>query len=184
MVVDNEALLGTIWKMEEQQVDQEQLVTLQYIDNAVRKTIAEIDISKFESRTVAAEYMLRMLQEEGFNEATDSRKLHVVELNIPFENCECIPNHATVMYSAVIAPNCAVGFDKDGIYYAAYSSEKSHLEYPHIHAKYSGEEISIYLNDFHIDGKMRSKKKEKEAIEYVRRNVESFLEMWEAAHGK
>ena len=163
---------------------QKQLVTLRYMDNVNRKTIAEIDISRFESRTAAAEYMLKLLQADGFTHAIDKRKLYMAGSNTTFEDCACISERATVYYSAIIALNNAAEYDREnGIVYFFHSSEKSHLEMPHIHAKYSGEEISIYFNDFHVDGKLKNVKKEKEAISYVKRHIGDLSYMWKEIHG-
>lgn len=165
-------------------MSQKQLVTLRYMDNVNRKTIAEIDISRFESRTAAAEYMLKLLQANGFTRATDKRKLFMAGSNTTFEDCACSSEGATVYYSAIIALNNAAEYDREnGIVYFFHFSERSHLEMPHIHAKYSGEEISIYFNDFHVDGKLKNMKREKEAISYVKRHVGDLPDKWREIHG-
>ena len=162
----------------------EQLITLRYVDNAIRKVIAEVDISQFESRAAATEHLLKLLQADGFTCATDKNRLYVLGSDTTFEKCNQVPNHAVVFYSAVVAPNNAAEYHREnGIVYFFHSSEGPHLEWPHIHAKYSGEEISIYFNDFHTDGKLKNAKKEKEAIDYVKRNIKALTDKWNEIHG-
>lgn len=166
----------------------EQLIRLQYLDNITRKTIAEVDISQFESRTIAAEYLLKLLQDNGFACATDRSKLYLLGSDLgfdtAFEKCDSIPDHAVVYYSAVVLPNSAAEFGREnGIVYVFRSSERPHLEMPHIHAMYSGEEICIYFKDLRTNGKFKNTKKEKEAIEYVKNNICDLLDEWNRIHG-
>lgn len=61
----------------------------------------------------------------------------------------------------------------NGITYLVHSNEDAHT--PHIHAKYQGDEISISLLDYSVKGQMKNPKKEKEALNYVKKHRESMV---------
>ena len=63
--------------------------------------------------------------------------------------------------------------EQNGIRYYFHSDESGHS--PHIHAKYQGDEISIFITTLKIRGSFKNKKKEKEAKEYVCNNKEKLL---------
>ena len=67
-----------------------------------------------------------------------------------------------------------LGIEKTkGINYFLHTKETNHL--PHIHARYQGDEILIYINTLEIKGKFKNKNKDKEALEYVKNNREKLL---------
>ena len=63
-----------------------------------------------------------------------------------------------------------------GIKYLVHSNESAHT--PHIHAQYSGDEISISLLDYSVEGMFKNKKKAKDAVEYVREHREDMIDFY------
>lgn len=85
----------------------------------------------------------------------------------------------TVILVDVIPPKNAVNYDTyEGIYYFFHTGEQRHEHNPHIHAIYESQEISIYLNDYHIAGKFSNSAKQNQAIKYVKKNRQSILKEW------
>lgn len=67
----------------------------------------------------------------------------------------------------------------EGIKFIFHSNEKDIHHVPHIHCRYSGEEFRINLNTLElIDNPFKSKKKTKLAIEYVSKNKDELLRVW------
>ncbi len=56
--------------------------------------------------------------------------------------------------------------------------KKGHLYYPHIHASYGGETISVYFSDLHIIGKMKSPSRRRMIVKYVKENLEALYAEW------
>ena len=65
-----------------------------------------------------------------------------------------------------------------GIKYRVNPNEAAHP--PHIHAQYGGKTISISLLDFSFKGSFNNKKKEKEAVEFVKRHREDMINFFNA----
>lgn len=66
---------------------------------------------------------------------------------------------------------------KNGIRYFFHTKELRHL--PHVHAEYQGDEISIDILSPKIrKGGFKNKRKEKEAVEYVRNHAEELLQQY------
>ena len=84
-----------------------------------------------------------------------------------------------ICYADIVIPKSAVEIErKNGIIYYFQTTEKCHEFNPHIHAKYQGEKVSVYLKTLKIDGKMKNKKKLKEIVGYVMKHREELLEKW------
>lgn len=65
---------------------------------------------------------------------------------------------------------------KNGLVYFVHSNEASIT--PHIHVKYSGEEISIDLKTFEVTNSFKSPTKQKRAIKYVKENQQELIEKY------
>lgn len=65
-----------------------------------------------------------------------------------------------------------------GIKFRVNPNESAHP--PHIHAQYGGKDISISLLDFSYKGSFNNKKKEKEAVEYVKSHREDMINFYNA----
>lgn len=90
----------------------------------------------------------------------------------------------SIVYSEVVAPQGSAYYDEiDGIMFFFHPGEKSHQSYPHVHASYSGETISISLTNFHLTGHFKNRKKTKIAIEYVKENQDALLLAWSKTTG-
>lgn len=68
---------------------------------------------------------------------------------------------------------------ENGIKYFFHTNEKNHLYFPHIHAKYGEDEISISLVDCKITGKFKNQKKQMEAIKYVAEHLDDMNKVWD-----
>ncbi len=66
--------------------------------------------------------------------------------------------------------------ETNGISYFIHIKETNHT--PHIHATYSGEEVSIYLNTGKIIGSFKSKTKMKQAKKHVDKNKDFFMDAY------
>ena len=146
------------------------MTTLVYLSNTCKERVAEVDLSKVASsdliRTILKEY-----QKNSYLNATNAKKLSVKigEHLTLLDKLDNLTNADEIVYSDVIAPQNAAEFErKNGIVYFFHSSEKPHLNYPHVHARYGEDTISISLRDFTVIGSFSSKKKQKEAVEYVK----------------
>ncbi len=68
---------------------------------------------------------------------------------------------------------------KEGIKFFFHTNEKSIHHMPHIHCKYSGEEIRIDLtNILIIDKPFKNKKKSKVALDFCRKYKHELIEYW------
>lgn len=146
------------------------MTTLVYLSSTCKERVAEVDLSKVASsdliRTILKEY-----QKNSYLNATNAKKLYVKigEHLTLLDKLDNLTNADEIVYSDVIAPQNAAEFErKNGIVYFFHSSEKPHLNYPHVHARYGEDTISISLRDFTVIGSFSSKKKQKEAVEYVK----------------
>ena len=63
---------------------------------------------------------------------------------------------------------------ENGIHYLYHTKELRHV--PHIHARYQGEEISIEIISLKVRGKLKNKKKQAEAVDYVDANKTKLLQ--------
>lgn len=85
----------------------------------------------------------------------------------------------SILYNNIIPPYGACEYDrKNGIVFYFHTAEAPHRNFPHIHAWYSGENISIYLSDCRTVGHFSNSKKEKMALEYVLEKKDELLQKW------
>ena len=85
----------------------------------------------------------------------------------------------TVSYHNVVAPYGAKEFGrKDGLVFFFHTAEGSHLQYPHVHVRCSGEEVSIYLLTQKIVGNFSNKRMLKKAVDYVAENLDKLMLQW------
>lgn len=164
------------------------MITLKYMNNVKRQTVGEINIPQDLSQEEIVTYLLALYQNAGYEGAIESQKLYVVSADkglIPLSSVDNIEKDATVIYSAVIAINNAVEFDRvNGTVYYIGSDEKKHFYEPHMHARIGdpndkgGEKIRINLKTFAVKGKFKSRKKQREAIQYAKDNIDRIREVW------
>ena len=69
-------------------------------------------------------------------------------------------------------------WEEDGIHFIIHTNEYIHRGKPHVHAKYSGDEVKIDLQSFAVTGVMKNKGNERLAIETVKRNRGFFYQKW------
>ena len=157
-------------------------VTLMYVDSLEKKNITELEASQLNDAETLENLLLETFQKAGIDRATDPTHLRVRTDSRYFLLSEYrdFEGNETVVYSDIPAQNNHYSYDrKDGVDYFFHTSEKEHAPYPHIHARYSGEEISIYFSDFSVKGKFKSRQKQKQAIAYVEENLEKLNKEWE-----
>lgn len=158
------------------------MIELKYVDNLKRLLICKLNVEEITNNQRNLEdYILHVYQNHGCADASNPEKLYIwreKEGLIPLCDVSAIGSDETIVYSAIIAIENAKVFDReDGITYFFHSSESEHVKYPHVHARYGNEKISIYFSDYRIVGTMRSAKKKK-AIAYVKLHIEDLKEAW------
>ena len=84
-------------------------------------------------------------------------------------------NFNLLLYALVDKGGC-IDYDK-GIRYYMNSKESGEHHLPHVHVEYGGKQVSISLNGKILAGGI-SKKKQKEAVDRIVSNKESFLFKW------
>ena len=157
------------------------IIKLIYMNNVQRKLIKEIKIEELQNDIDIKTSILKIFKDAGYQNAVDREKLLVINhdreklkplVNISGENI-------IICYADIVIPKSAVEIErKNGIIYYFQTTEKCHEFNPHIHAKYQGEKVSVYLKTLKIDGKMKNKKKLKEIVGYVMKHREELLEKW------
>ena len=132
--------------------------------------------------------ILKKYNESGINTEGENAKLYLIidDKWYDFEESLLLSSdEITVLLSDVVPQRGAVNYDTyGGISYYFHTDEQRHEYNPHIHARYESQEISIYLNDYHIAGKFSNSAKQNQAIKYVRRNHRSILKEWSKLMGK
>lgn len=111
---------------------------------------------------------------------TNKEKLFIIKDDklIPYDE-NLISDGVTIVYSNVVAPDNAYEYARDnGIVYFFHTNEANHRFQPHIHARYSGEEIKVHFKNFRVEGKFKNKQKQKEAISYIKENINELIEEW------
>lgn len=88
-------------------------------------------------------------------------------------------NELEIKLIHIVTPQNAKEFTRlNGLVYFFHTNENQHEHSPHIHVKYAEDEISIYLKDFCVIGKLKNNKKEKEAIRFVKHNIDKINNEW------
>lgn len=86
----------------------------------------------------------------------------------------------SIIYSEVIATSNAARYDEiDGIVILFHMEEHTHLNFPHVHALYAGEEIVVSLIDFQVIGRFKTRKKIRTAVKYIQDNIDNLRKEWE-----
>lgn len=164
------------------------MIKLKYQDSAIRKVVKEIDANKVKSSLNIRLEILKLYIDEGYLDATDIEKLYISSEKKELKklNEKDICENMIICYDNTVCPKSAVKIEENnGMSYHIKTAEKGHEHNPHVHIKYQGEEISVYLNSFNIKGSMKKHKvKQKKAVKYVKENNEKFLKEWYKYHEK
>ena len=149
------------------------MIRLVYLSSVHRKLVREIKREELEEKQDVQALILDIFKNSGYKNATKKEKLLIFDKD----------GTKTICYSDVILPQSAVDIAReDGIRYYFQTSERCHKFNPHIHAEYQGEDVSIYLKDLRIEGKIKSRTKLKEIKRYVIRHREELLNKWYQYH--
>ena len=163
------------------------MITLRYVNNVSRLVIDEVSLPAIATHEDAAQYILGIYQKAGHIEANDPEKLYVrTSANDfrPLLQSKITESDCIIDYVDIVSLNNAVEFArKDGIVFFFHTSEQGHQNNPHVHAAYSGDEISIYFSDLHTCGRMKSSAKKRVAIAYVEENRLKMLDEWKRIMG-
>lgn len=146
------------------------MIELYYLSECRKELVDTIELSKFDP-VYLPEILLKVYQNRGYLKATDAEKLYarIDEDFISLKKTHDLADASRIIYIDLLGHHNAAEFAReDGISYFFHPSEKPHLNYPHVHAGYGGEEISISLSDFKVIGRFKSRSKQKEAVEYVK----------------
>lgn len=145
-----------------------------------RKLILSYDIS-FSSFSELLSSIRTKIESIGIQNIQDN-KIHSIDgtpLNSNNYKNFIVDNSIDIIYDNIIAPYGAYEYDRvGGLVFFFHTAENCHKKFPHIHVRYSGEEISIYLLTNRIVGKFSNKKMLKFAAEYVAKNVNQLLVEW------
>lgn len=159
------------------------MITLRYVNSTTRVTVHELQLSDILEKEDSIAYVLHCFQDAGYHTATDPAQLFIKPHAGELKKLICtdvILDNSTISYSEVIPPYGAYRVDRvNGIRYFFNTSEKEHENYPHIHAAYQKEEISIYFRDFHVINRMKSPSKQKEAVAYVKEHIDKLQAKWD-----
>jgi len=159
------------------------MIKLIYVSISCKKLFCTIEKEKINRKSGFLKNVLKIYQCNGCYKAVDVEKLYfrnhkqsIMKLR-DFGN---ITEDTEILYiEHIIIPYSAVEFNREnGIIYYFNTSEKNHSKYPHIHAKYQGDEISVYFETLKVEGHLKSPKKEKQVISYVKNNLEVLYEEW------
>ena len=158
------------------------MIKLIYMNNIQRKLVKEIRIEELKNHIDVQTSILKIFKDVGYQNAVDREKLLVFNQNRG-EKLKSLVNisgeNITICYAGIVIPKSVAEIErKNGIIYYFQTTEKCHEFNPHIHAKYQGEEVSVYLKTLKIDGRMKNRKKLKEIVEYVMKHREELLEKW------
>lgn len=157
-------------------------VILMYVDSLHKQKVAELELSQLNDADNLKIKLIEVFQQAGVVDAGDPAHLRVCINNklVPLTDALLLKGNETIIYSDIVAPQGAYVYDReDGIDFFFHTSENDHLANPHIHARYAGEEISIYFSNFKVIGEFKSKKKQKQAVAYVQTNLDKLQKQWE-----
>ena len=152
------------------------------------KVTRQSNVSKEVLTTFAFDQEVGSLYAEIFSRFSDFElnpgleKMWVVEKGVaskltPDYSVHC--DEIEVIITSIVAPSNAYEFCRfEGISFIFHTDEMRHINEPHVHARYSGDEMRISLGDLSYKGHFKSKKKMNDALEHVRSNVGAFLDEW------
>ena len=147
---------------------------------STRRSVAPYELS-FASFSELLKSLKEKLEDMGFYNV-EANRIHVIA-GTPISSDNYIDfivdNTLSVLYDNVVAPYGAYEYDRvDGLIFFFHTAENCHKKYPHIHVRYSGEEISIYLLKNKIIGSLSNKKMLKRAVEYVNEHFDELIFEW------
>lgn len=154
---------------------------LMYLNNFERILVTELDKEELKETIDITEQILKIYQSKCSYEIDDTNELYVRQNEnfIPLVSYNQLEDDTVIFYINIVKPvNSVIYAEENGIVYFFHTSEKTHKYNPHIHAKYGGDEISIYFNDLKVIGNFRSYKKEKVAKKYVEEHIDELSNEW------
>ena len=158
------------------------MIKLIYMSNFIRKHIGTVYPSPEAAYESVLSEILIHFENAGISVDKERKHLYVFSdgvLKTLSAEVFFLNTDIEVFYLDIIAPQNASSFyESDGIRFFFHTNEGNHLHYPHVHAENSGDEISISLEDFRVEGQFRSRKKQKIAIQFVQKNHVKFEEAW------
>ncbi len=153
-----------------------------YMNNVKRESLGNISYNRYEKAINLLPDILKCIENSGYSYDRNKCGIYVSihgVLQSLYEVDFINDENLTIIYSEIQSLNNSVFFDeKDGVIFFFHTNEKNHKYSPHVHASYSGNEISISLTDFHIKGSLKNLKKNRLAVDYVKANLDDFLEKW------
>jgi len=154
-----------------------------FVNNVVRKDVGMIDYTFSSTGKDLILDIEQVLDHAGHPFNTEKGKIYLKredKLILLDKNTVFNSENLSIIYSEVISIQNAVRYDEiDGVVLFFKTEEHTHLYFPHIHARYAGEEISISLIDYQVIGHFKTHKKVKSAVEYVQKNIDGLYREWE-----
>jgi hypothetical protein len=152
------------------------------MNNVCRGDIGTLDYANLQNAKNPAEIILRAFKtNDMFISDRDTRLLIDCDGTLSEFDMHLISSEkdCTIICSQIIALDNAAEYARfSGIVFFFHTAENGHLYNPHIHAKCSEEEISIYLKDYRIIGSFKNKKKQRTAIDYVKTHSDEIKSEW------
>ena len=163
------------------------MIEYKYLSNVKRLTLGHGEYDELEKSDILNS-ILKKYKESGINTEGKNAMLYLIVDDKWYDFEESLflsSDEITVLLSDVVPQRGAANYDTyGGISYYFHTDELRHEHNPHIHARYESQEISIYLNDYHIAGKFSNSAKQNQAIKYVKRNHRSILKEWHRLMGE
>ena len=162
------------------------MIEYKYLSNTQKNTLGYGELDELDKNDILNS-ILQKYKDAGILIEGENVNLYVIIDDVWFDFDDALlksNEDIIVLLSDVIPPQSAVNYDYyQSIKYYFHVAEKGHEHNPHIHAEYDNQKISIYLNDYHIDGKMRNPAKQNQAVKYVKRNHKAILNKWNKIMG-
>ena len=157
------------------------MIRLYLFNSVCRKEVGQVSLQDLRAGDNVVAMLIKKFEELGCVIELGRGSLYIAQGNeyVPFEESLLCSDNATVAYVDIIKPDNAKEYDrKDGIKYFFHTAEQGHWYVPHIHAEYSGAELWINLQDFGTLGSLGNRKKEKEAMQFIKDNIEDIRKEW------
>lgn len=159
------------------------MIKLIYAGISRKKLFCKIEKEEINRKSEFLKSILKIYQCNGCYKAVDIEKLYFrnhEQSIMKLREFSDITDDTEILYiENIIIPCSAAEFNwQNGIIYYFNTSEKNHSKYPHIHVKYQGNKMCIYFETLRVKGHLKNPKKEKEAINYVKSNLEVLYEEW------
>lgn len=154
-----------------------------YMNNVIRKDVGFICYTFSSTGKDISSTIEQILNDAGQSFNAEKGKLYLKrdgKLMALDETTLLDSESISIIYSEVIALQNAARYDEiDGIDILFHMEEGTHLNFPHVHALYAGEEIVVSLIDFQVTGHFKTRKKIRTVVKYIQDNIDDLRREWD-----